>query len=66
MAATVQRLKKRSHDPELDKRLALALTSEGQAKAARVIEERNVVRHGIESSGTIRVARAAKKRTKKR
>jgi hypothetical protein len=65
MAATVQRLKTRSHDADLDKRIALAMTSDGQAKAARMIAERNPVRHGIESSGTIRVARGAK-RMKKR
>ena len=64
LAATVERLKMRSHDPDLGQRLALATTHEGQAKAAKLIRERNSVRHGIES-GAIRVQRdrvRAKKR----
>jgi hypothetical protein len=65
MAATVQRLKARSHDAELDQRLALATTTDGRAKAALLIEERNPIRHGIESDGSIRVLRS-KKRSKKR
>jgi hypothetical protein len=66
MAATVQRLKARSHDPELAHRITLATTAEGRAKAAKIIDERNPVRHGIESGGEIRVLRSGKKRTKKR
>src|SRR5688500_2200950 len=51
LTATVARLKVRSHDPELAQRLALATSQEGQAKAAKLIRERNTVRHGIEASG---------------
>jgi hypothetical protein len=46
-AATVQRLKARSHDPELATRLAVASTPEGRAKAAKLIRERNEVLQGI-------------------
>ena len=63
LTATVERLKVRSHDPELGQRLALATTQEGQAKAAKLIRERNTVRHGIETNG-IRVQRD--RRAKKR
>jgi hypothetical protein len=62
MSATVQRLKERSHDPELARRLALANTAEGRAKAATLIRERNPIRHGADSSGSIRAVRG--KRTK--
>ena len=66
MAATVQRLKARSHDPELANRLSFATTADGRAKAAQLIEQRNPIRHGIEADGSIRVLRDAKKRSKKR
>jgi hypothetical protein len=66
LSATVQRLKARSHDPELADRLALANTSEGQAKAAKLIRERNHVRYGVEDDGSIRVLRSEKKRASKR
>ena len=52
-AATVQRLKARSYDPELASRLAMASTAEGQAKAAKLIRERNPVRHGTDDAGNI-------------
>ena len=38
MAATVERLKARSHDADLDKRLALAASAAGRAKALAVIQ----------------------------
>jgi hypothetical protein len=59
-AGTVHRLKARSFDPELPERLAYAASPEGQAKAAALIRERNVVRHGIEP------ARARKRSAKSR
>src|SRR6185503_698729 len=58
LAATVQRLKARSHDPELGKRLSLANTAEGRAKAAKLIHERNPVRHAIAANGSVRAVRA--------
>lgn len=51
MAATVERLKARSHDPDLDGRLAFAASTEGRARALELIRARNPVRHGIESDG---------------
>jgi hypothetical protein len=57
MSATVQRLKARSHDPDLGKRLALANTAEGRAKAAKVIRDRNPIRHTVASDGSLRVVR---------
>jgi hypothetical protein len=57
MSATVQRLKARSHDPDLAERLAIANTAEGRAKAAKLIRERNPVRHGVDSNGSIRAMR---------
>src|SRR5262245_741479 len=57
MSATVQRLKARSYDPELAKRLALANTAEGRAKAAKVIRERNPIRHTVAADGSIRIVR---------
>jgi ParD-like antitoxin of type II ParDE toxin-antitoxin system len=48
LAATVQRLKTQSHDPELTERLALATTPEGQAKAAKLIALRDPVLHGLD------------------
>lgn len=61
-AGAVQRLKARSYDPELTGRLAVAATAEGRAKAAKLIRERNAVRHGIGEDGSIvRVARSGKR-----
>jgi hypothetical protein len=62
LSATVQRLKARSHDPELAKRLAFANTGVGQAKAARVIRERNPFRHETTTTGGGRARRAAKRK----
>jgi hypothetical protein len=39
-AATVQRLKVRSHDPELGRRLAFAASAEGRAAAKQLIQDR--------------------------
>jgi len=66
MAATVQRLKVRSHDEVLADRLAFAKTPQGQSKAAKLIHERNPVRHDINGTGTIRELRNGQKRAKKR
>ena len=60
-AGTVHRLKVRSHDPELTQRLAFAATAEGQAQAAKLIRERNPIRHGLDEGGAIvRMGRAGK------
>src|SRR5258706_12479883 len=48
LSATVQRLKARSHDPDLASRLVFASTPEGQAKAAKLIKARNPIRHGLD------------------
>lgn len=66
LAATVHRLKARSHDPELQMRLARATTSEGRAAAAKLIQARNPVRHGLDAKGGVRVVRGAKWRAKQR
>ena len=60
LAATVQRLKARSHDPELQARIARATTSEGQLKAAELIRNRNPVRYGLDTNGAIRAVRSRK------
>jgi hypothetical protein len=61
-ARAVQRLKARSYDPELAQRLAIATTAEGRAKAAKLIRERNAVRHGIGNDGAIvRLVRSGKR-----
>jgi hypothetical protein len=52
-AGAVHRLKARSYDPELSQRLAVAATAAGRAKAAKLIRERNAIRHGIDDDGTI-------------
>jgi len=64
-AATVQRLKARSHDPELGRRLDAAATAEGRAKAAKLIRERNAVRHGIDDGGAIVRLGSSRKPTKR-
>lgn len=57
-AGATSRLKKRSHDPELSQRLAVAATAEGRAKAATLIRERNAVRYGVGAAGElVRVTR---------
>lgn len=66
-AATVQRLKARSYDPELTQRLAVATTAEGRARAAKLIENRNAVRHGIADDGSIvRLVRSGKRPNRSR
>jgi hypothetical protein len=62
LAATVQRLKARSHDPALDARLARALTSEGRAHAADLVRARDQVRHGLDRRGKLRAVRRGKPR----
>ncbi|MGE5186318.1 MAG: TA system antitoxin ParD family protein [Acidobacteriota bacterium] len=57
LAATVQRLKARSHDPELSARLARSMTAEGRAQAAQLIRRRNRVRYGTGPKGSIRKQR---------
>ena len=64
-AATVRRLKARSYDPELASRLALASTPEGRAKAAKLIRERNAVRHGTGADGTIVRVGPSRKRSRR-
>ena len=52
-AGAVHRLKTRSYDPELTERLAVAATPAGRAKAAKLIRERNAIRHGIAEDGSV-------------
>lgn len=59
-ASTMKRLKARSHDPDLQARLARADTDEGAAAAAKFIAQRDPVRHGIDRNG--KVVRVAKQR----
>jgi hypothetical protein len=66
LAATVQRLKARSHDPELSKRLAHSMTAEGRAKAAELIRSRNDVRYGLGPKGAIEAVRDTATRKKRR
>jgi hypothetical protein len=65
-ASTVQRLKARSYDPELAQRLAAPATTDGQTKAAKLIRERNTVRHGIADDGTLVRFGRKRKRSKPR
>ncbi len=60
LAATVQRLKGRSYDPELQTRVLRAITPEGQAKAVALIARRNPVRYGLGAKAGIRVVRSKK------
>jgi hypothetical protein len=62
LATTVKRLKSRSHDPQLAARVAAASTPEGRAAAAKLITERNRVRHELDASGRVRVRRTKKPR----
>jgi len=63
-AATVARLKRRSHDPLMAQRLAFADTAEGRAKAAALIRKRNAVRYEV--VGNQGVSRAAEPTKRKR
>ncbi len=61
-SGAVERLKARSVDRELSMRLDAADTAAGRARAAKVIRERNPVRHGVEPSGAlVRVDRKGKR-----
>jgi hypothetical protein len=64
LAATVKRLKARSHDDDLDKRIALATTAEGRAKAARLIQQRNPIRHEVSGNGSVRAVRRKRSKAK--
>ena len=64
MSRTVERLKARSHDPALAKRLAAAGSVEGQAKAAEFIRQRNAVLYGIGSGGKLVKVRGRRKTSK--
>ena len=66
LSATVQRLKARSHDPELSARLARSMTPAGRAKAEQWIRDRDPVRHGIGAKGSIQVVSAAAANKKRR
>jgi hypothetical protein len=63
---TVTVLKTRSHDPELGERLAFAKTPDGRAHAARLIAERDPVRHGVDVPGSPRRSAAEGQRSAKR
>ena len=60
LATTVQRLKARSHDPDLQTRVVRATTPEGQTRAAELIRRRNPERHGLDAKGNVRIVRAKK------
>ena len=62
MAATVKRLKARSHDPDLGARIAESMTAEGRARAAALIAARDPVRHGADAQGKIRAVRSGTSR----
>jgi ParD-like antitoxin of type II bacterial toxin-antitoxin system len=60
-ANTVSVLKTRSHDPDLDARLAFADTADGRAKAAALIAKLTPVRFGLDAAGSVvKVSRVAK------
>jgi hypothetical protein len=63
-ARAVRQLKGRSYDPDLKQRVAAAGTAEGQARAAKLIRERNPVRHSVSEDGTIVRLVGRGKRTK--
>jgi hypothetical protein len=65
LAATVKRLKARSHDRELAGRLAFASSPAGQAAAAKVIADRNVILHELDSDGRVRARRGKRRRAGK-
>src|SRR5437588_9863158 len=52
-AGALERLKARSYDPRLPARLAAADTEQGRAKAAKLIRERNAIRHGTDARGAM-------------
>lgn len=61
-SGAVERLKARSVDRELSKRLEAADTPAGRAKAAKLIRDRNPVRHGVDTSGAlVRIDRQGKR-----
>jgi hypothetical protein len=66
LAATVQRLKTRSHDPTLAARLAYSMSAEGRAGAAEMIRQENDVRYGLGPKGEIRAVRDTTPRKKRR
>jgi hypothetical protein len=63
LAKTVERLKARSHDADLDARLAFAATPAGRDKAVALIAARNPVRHGVDDSGALEVVAQRSTRT---
>lgn len=60
-APTTEHLKALSHDQDLEARLAVAKTPEGQRRAAALIHARNPVAHGVDASG--RVVKSSSGRT---
>lgn len=62
-ARTMQQLKAHSYDPDLKQRLAVAATPQGQAAAAKLIRERDPVRHGLSGDGTVVRILGRRKRT---
>jgi hypothetical protein len=63
-SGAVERLKARSVDGDLSKRLDAADTAAGRARAAKMIRERDPVRHGVDTSGAVVRADRKGKRTK--
>jgi hypothetical protein len=61
-AATVARLKARSHDPTLEDKLAFARSDEGRAKAAALIASRNPVRYSERRGKIVKVTARQKKK----
>ena len=59
-AATVARLKARSHDPTLDDKLAFARSGDGRAKAVALIASRNPVRYSERRGKVVKVTRKKK------
>lgn len=64
LAATVKRLKARSHDRALSARLAFAGSPAGQVAAAKLIADRNATLHELDADGRVR-ARRGKRRAGK-
>jgi hypothetical protein len=61
-SGAVERLKARSVDRELSKRLDAADTPAGRVRAAALIRERDPVRHGVDPSGAlVRIDRKGKR-----
>ncbi|MBA3395234.1 MAG: hypothetical protein H0T89_21480 [Deltaproteobacteria bacterium] len=63
LSATVERLKALSHDARIPSLLAAADTVAGRRKAARLIRERNPVRHGTVGNdpAIVKVGRARRR-----